>query len=176
MSTETCPHCGGTYKRLSIHLLHCKDNPENIEVSGTSYSTPDDYTFSVSEPVGDYVDTVPIPDHECPYLVIIAGNACSTCRGVSCMASKDKKISDTLYCKTEWPDCLLYEEAVENGVRPICPYYGLPPPDKPHCCSGQYCYAKNSAVKVIKACYHWNVCSTYLMAKYEGVPFHRSKL
>lgn len=176
---ETCPYCGGEYKRLTTHLPYCKQNPDNMETEGeylisVTVNSIDDYSYSTSEPIDENI--IEAPPHECPYLVVIAGNACSTCRGISCMASKDKKISDVEYCKTEWPDCLQYLEAIENGVRAVCPYYGFPPPEKPECCSGQYCYAREAAVKVLKACLHWQDCTDFLMSKYEGKPFHRSKI
>ena len=187
MSTEICPYCGGTYKRLNVHLLYCKEKPveDNDELDYleeeidyyTDY-TDIDYTVSTSEEVLEYIDD-PTPETPCPYLFIIAGNACSNCRGASCMASKDKKISNVDYCKTEWLDCLIYHEGILNSVAPVCPYFGLPPPGKT-ACRGIWCYAKDygigGVIKSVKRCKQWKYCGRYLEAKQAGVPYHRSRI
>lgn len=150
-----------------------------------------DSNYDVTISVGDYSNTfeflydegveeeIEVPKQPCPYLVIIAGSACGSCRGTSCMASKDKKISDVEYCKYEWQDCLSYINAVEKGIRPTCPYFGLPPEGKT-ACRGVWCYAKDygigGVIKSVKRCTQWPHCGRYLESKSAGVPFHRKKV
>lgn len=161
---EICPYCGGNYKRLASHLPHCKEKPEE-EVSAER-----DAYMKIE---------VEAPDEPCPYLIVIAGSACSTCRGASCMASKDKKISDPDYCRIEWQECLIYHDAVAQGIRTVCPYLGSPPEGR-HACRGLWCYAKDyglgGVVKSVKRCRQWSVCGRYLESKSAGVVFHRRKL
>ena len=158
---EQCPYCGNEYKRLSIHLRFCKE--KTVEETTTSYvedlveitSTVD----TVEEPLIE-AQTTP-----CPYLFIIAGNSCANCRGNSCMASSDKKISNEDYCKYEWLDCIQYEEAKDAGVRAVCPYLGFTIPEGRSACCGLWCHARDSGVRVAKVFISWSNCGRYLEAK-----------
>jgi len=179
----TCPYCGGEYSKNYIkrHMETCKMKPESIEKLYIETSTEESTDVTISTDGVEYTLTVEpeIPEHPCPYLVIIAGNACSSCRGISCVAAKDKKISNETYCKEEWPDCLIYEKAIADGVRPNCPYFGFPPEGKT-ACRGLWCYAKDyglgGVIKSVKRCRQWPHCGRYLESKSAGVPFHRKKV
>ena len=120
------------------------------------------------EPVTEPTQSIP-----CPYLVVIAGSGCSSCKGTTCMASKDKKISNDDYCRYEWQDCILYEESTAAGVPSSCPYISLTVPEGRYSCTGMWCYARNKAVKVSKRCRNWSACGPFLEAKSDGKPFYR---
>ena len=116
------------------------------------------------------------PSIPCTYLVVIAGSGCSSCKGTTCMASKDKKISNDDFCKTEWLDCLIREEALKDGVRASCPYISLTVPEGRYSCTGMWCHARNKAVKVSKRCRNWSACGPFLEAKSDGKPFYRKAI
>ena len=124
-------------------------------------------TISYVEPI---IESQSIP---CTYLVVIAGSGCSSCKGTTCMASKDKKISNDDFCKTEWLDCLIREDALKEGVRASCPYIMLSVPEGRYSCTGMWCHARNKAVKVSKRCRNWSACGPFLEAKSDGKPFYR---
>ncbi len=165
---DKCPYCGKEFTRLSVHLKYCKAKKE--------VESQELYMDEVVEELCCEEEEVPfVPDKPCPFLVIIRGDTCSSCRGTSCMASDDKKISDAQYCEEEWPECLTYEVGRDTGMKPVCPYFGYPPEDV-YCCSGIYCYARKKAVKVVKSCRGWHDCGNFLQAKSDGVQFHRAKV
>ena len=127
-------------------------------------------TISYEEPTED------TPSIPCTYLVVIAGSGCSSCKGTTCMASRDKKISNDDFCKTEWLDCLIREEALKDGVRASCPYISLTVPEGRYSCTGMWCHARNKAVKVSKRCRNWSACGPFLEAKSDGKPFYRKAI
>lgn len=200
MSEKTeCPHCGKMYSRLSVHLLYCKEKPVEDEAEYLELPDIDEDITTTYEPTEthntlndeftpifeDSITSMSVDELEpiveaqtspCPYLAIIAGQACSSCRGTSCMASADKKISDADFCKYEWPDCIIYEEGKAAGVRAMCPYLGLTIPEGRSACCGMWCHARDSGVRVVKVCYRYGSCGRYLQAKGDGKPFYRKAI
>jgi hypothetical protein len=166
---EQCPHCGKLYTRLTMHLLYCKEKPVE-ELEATESYVEEYVEYTTTEPI------IEAQEQPCPYLAIIAGSSCSGCRGTSCTASKDKKISDEDYCRYEWPDCILYEEGIAAGVRQSCPYLSTVIPEGRTACCGLWCHARNKGVRVVRACRGWDVCGRFLEAKSDGKPFYRKKI
>jgi len=169
------------YSRLSVHLLYCKEKPveeeEHFELpvidgTDTTYSD-EEIVYTALENIEPVIEAQTTP---CPYLSVIAGQACASCRGTSCMASKDKKISDADFCRYEWPDCIVYEEGKAAGVRAACPYLGLTIPEGRSACCGMWCHARDRGVRVAKVCYRFGSCGKYLEAKSDGKPFYRKAM
>lgn len=153
-------------------------NPE-VKAKKLAESKEETIQVAIDEDVEKVVSVTPSytpPASPCDYLFIIRANACVKCKGVSCTASKDKKVSDIQYCKAEWPDCTIYVDAREAGVRPLCPYQG-PPPEGRGSCTGVWCYARDRQVRVLKTCMKWDLnCSTFMLEKWHGKPFYRDKV
>ena len=131
----------------------------------------------------------------CQYLIWKAPTGCVNCSGWRCTAgSREKKLSDVSVCQNEeaWRECAKYlslqpnaeattlstpttfEElalptAPEAPAPPtVCPYFGDIPLEG--CCSAT-CYAKGVRV-AIRKCRNWEMCTRYLAAKFQGVPFY----
>jgi len=56
-----------------------------------------------------------------------------------------------------------------------CPYQSTRIPAGESTCTGVWCYANNKPVRVPKNCWHFDICTVYLMSKYKGVPFPEVK-